>query len=79
MNYKPAGMTPQKTVAAMKLGLRIHLLWYVIANVIQVVLWWILTPDIFFWPLWSIVGWGIGLPFHIWGVRRFAAHATAST
>ncbi|GIF47333.1 2TM domain-containing protein [Asanoa ferruginea] len=73
MNYKPAGIRPQPTAAALKLGLWIHVLSYIVGNLVQIVLWWILTPDIFFWPLWSIVGWGIGLGFHVWGVRRFAA------
>ena len=41
---------------------------YVLGVLAQVVLWWLLTPDIFFWPLWSMVGWGIGLAFHIWAV-----------
>jgi hypothetical protein len=26
------------------------------------------TSDQFFWPLWSILGWGIGLAFHSWPV-----------
>jgi hypothetical protein len=34
----------------------------------QVVLWRLLTPELFFWPLWSMLGWGIGLTFHIWAV-----------
>ncbi|WP_369030387.1 MULTISPECIES: 2TM domain-containing protein [Streptomyces] len=58
-----------KNEKAMRWGLRIHLFWYVIANVAQVVLWGILTPDHFFWPLWSIVGWGIGLVIHFWVIR----------
>ncbi|MDN3021381.1 2TM domain-containing protein [Streptomyces sp. S.PB5] len=58
-----------KSEKAMKWGLRIHLLWYVIANVAQVILWGILTPDVFFWPLWSILGWGIGLVIHFWVIR----------
>jgi positive regulator of sigma E activity len=78
MNYKPVGMPPKPTAAAMKLGLRIHVLCYIVGNLAQVVLWWILTPDLFFWPLWSIVGWGIGLGFHVWSVRRFTSTATAS-
>ncbi|MFI9833820.1 2TM domain-containing protein [Streptomyces sp. NPDC051913] len=58
-----------KTEKAMRWGLRIHLLWYVVANAAQVVLWAILTPDHFFWPVWSIVGWGIGLAIHAWAIR----------
>ncbi|MFC8430481.1 2TM domain-containing protein [Streptomyces sp. NPDC057253] len=58
-----------KSEKAMRRGLRIHFFWYVLANVVQVVLWAILTPDQFFWPLWSIVGWGIGMVSHFWAVR----------
>ncbi|WP_433363099.1 2TM domain-containing protein [Actinoplanes sp. CA-142083] len=53
----------------MKWGLWAHVFWYVVANVAQVIVWWLVTPDIFFWPLWSILGWGIGLIAHIWAVR----------
>ncbi|MBE8472225.1 2TM domain-containing protein [Streptomyces sp. 3R004] len=53
----------------MRWGLRIHFFWYVVANAAQVVLWAILTPDRFFWPLWSILGWGIGLVVHAWAIR----------
>ncbi|WP_265584697.1 2TM domain-containing protein [Streptomyces justiciae] len=49
--------------------MRIHFFWYVVANAAQVVLWAILTPDRFFWPLWSILGWGIGLVVHAWAIR----------
>ncbi|MFJ9710966.1 2TM domain-containing protein [Streptomyces sp. NPDC101234] len=58
-----------KSEKAMRWGLRIHLFWYVVANVAQVVVWAIFTPDLFFWPLWSILGWGIGLLSHFWAVR----------
>jgi 2TM domain-containing protein len=54
---------------ALKWGLRIHALSYVLGVLAQVVLWWLLTPEIFFWPLWSMVGWGIGLAFHFRSVH----------
>ena len=50
-------------------GLRIHLLCYIAANVIQVLVWWLFTPEQHFWPIWSIVGWGAGLAIHAWVVR----------
>ncbi|MFD0969321.1 2TM domain-containing protein [Plantactinospora endophytica] len=56
--------------AAARWGLRIHALWYVLANVGQVFTWYYATPEQFFWPLWSIVGWGVGLAFHAWAVNR---------
>ncbi|WP_306214299.1 2TM domain-containing protein [Actinoplanes sp. RD1] len=63
--------TATLTPAQQRIWLRIHVLWYLLANVAQVVTWWAATPDKFFWPLWSIVAWGIGLGFHVWAVRRF--------
>ncbi|WP_432832433.1 2TM domain-containing protein [Dactylosporangium sp. CA-092794] len=60
-----------------KRGMRIHLVFYVLVNLIQVVVWWVFTPDQFFWPLWSIVGWGIGMASHIWAVYAVSRHVTA--
>jgi hypothetical protein len=38
---------------------------YVIVNVFLVVIW--ATSDQgFFWPIWSIAGWGLGLAFQAW-------------
>ncbi|MFG2051489.1 2TM domain-containing protein [Micromonospora sp. NPDC048935] len=54
---------------ARKWGLRVHIFSYVIGNLAQIVTWWLFTPDHFFWPLWSILGWGVGLFFHGWAVR----------
>ncbi|MBB2946659.1 hypothetical protein FB565_006427 [Actinoplanes lutulentus] len=57
----------------LKRGLQIHALIYVMANIIQVVVWFAYTSEQFFWPLWSILGWGIGLVFHIWAVYSGAS------
>ena len=53
----------------LKRGLLIHTLCYLLSNVIQVIVWWAYTPDLFFWPLWSILGWGVGLVIHFWAVN----------
>jgi hypothetical protein len=58
-----------KNENALRWGVRIHVLSYVAANLIQVLVWWLFTPDLHFWPIWSIVGWGAALVAHIWGVR----------
>ncbi|MDT3439475.1 MULTISPECIES: 2TM domain-containing protein [unclassified Pseudofrankia] len=63
-------MESAKSEAAWKWGLWSHIFWYVLANVAQVVLWATLTSDVFFWPLYSIVAWGIGLGFHIWAFSK---------
>jgi hypothetical protein len=62
-------MTAHPSESALRWGMWIHAFWYVVANVAQVMVWAVVTPDIFFWPLWSILGWGIGLVAHIWAVR----------
>ncbi len=44
-----------------------HVLAYVLVNSTLVVIWWA-TGGGFFWPLFPILGWGIGLAFHLWDV-----------
>lgn len=68
-------MTSTKSETARKWGLRVHVLSYVAVNLAQVVLWWLLTPEHFFWPLWSMLGWGIGLAFHIRALSRPARYS----
>ncbi|WP_238006221.1 2TM domain-containing protein [Dactylosporangium sp. AC04546] len=58
-------MTMHDRKSAIRWGRRVHILCYVVANLAQVVLWWLLTPEHFFWPLWSILGWGVGLVTHL--------------
>jgi hypothetical protein len=60
-----------------KRGLQAHILSYVMVNLLLVVFWWLLTPEVFFWPLFSLAGWGIGLAFHIWAVRALSDGAAA--
>lgn len=62
-------MRTHKSDQAMRLGLRIHVICYVAANLVQILVWWLFTPEQHFWPIWSIVGWGAGLMIHIWAVR----------
>jgi hypothetical protein len=44
-----------------------HLLAYVLVNAFLVVIW-AVTDSGFFWPVFPILGWGIGLAFHAWDV-----------
>ena len=46
-----------------------HILAFVLINGFLVVIW-ALTGAGFFWPLFPIAGWGIGLVFHTWDVFR---------
>jgi hypothetical protein len=42
-----------------------HLLAYVMVNTLLVVVW-AVTGAGFFWPVFPLMGWGIGLIFHAW-------------
>ena len=48
-----------------QVDLRGHLLLYVLVNVFLMVIWWV-TGAAFFWPVFPIVGWGIGVAMHAW-------------
>ena len=43
------------------------LLAYVLVNTMLVVIWYVTGAD-FFWPIFPILGWGIGVVFHVWDV-----------
>lgn len=50
-----------------KRDFRTHLAAYVIVNAGLVVIW-ALSGAGYFWPIWPILGWGIGLAFNAWAV-----------
>lgn len=45
-----------------------HLAAYIMVNTLVVVVWWMTDQNGFFWPIFPIFGWGIGLFFHGWDV-----------
>jgi hypothetical protein len=45
---------------------RAHLLIYVLVNAGLVVVWATATPDAFFWPVFPLVFWGIGVVMNAW-------------
>ncbi|HSE09625.1 MAG TPA: 2TM domain-containing protein [Nocardioidaceae bacterium] len=47
---------------------RAHLLVYTLVNAFLVVIWAVSTPGGFFWPIFPIVGWGIGVVMNAWDV-----------
>ena len=47
-----------------------HLISYLLVNGFLVVLWATLAGGGFFWPMFPIAGWGIGVFFHGWDVYR---------
>ena len=53
-------------------GLMAHCLAYVSVNLLLVATWYA-TGAAFFWPVFPIFGWGIGLAFHAWDVLWPAA------
>jgi hypothetical protein len=50
-----------------KRDLTAHVLAYVMVNALLVAVWWVTGAD-FFWPVFPLFGWGIGLAFHTWDV-----------
>ena len=52
-----------------KAEFRAHLLAYVLVNAFLVAVWGV-TGAGFFWPVFPIAGWGIGLVLHAWDTYR---------
>ena len=44
---------------------RSHLSVYLVVNVLLVAIW-ALSGAGYFWPIWAMLGWGVGLVFHWW-------------
>ena len=42
-----------------------HIIIYLIINALLCAIYYLTTPTGYFWPIWSIIGWGIGLIIHI--------------
>ena len=47
-----------------------HLLVYVLINAFIVVIWAVTSDGGFFWPIFPMVGWGIGVVMNAWDVWR---------
>ena len=45
-----------------------HLLVYILVNTSLVVIWLLTDPDGFFWPVFPIAAWGIGVIMNAWDV-----------
>lgn len=45
-----------------------HILVYTLVNAFLVVIWAVTTPGGFFWPVFPIVAWGIGVVMNAWDV-----------
>ena len=44
-----------------------HVVAYVIVNAFLVLVWYF-TSGSYFWPMWVMIGWGVGLAFNAWDV-----------
>ncbi|HEX6257390.1 MAG TPA: 2TM domain-containing protein [Euzebyales bacterium] len=47
-----------------------HLVAYLLVNSTLVAIWFLATGAGFFWPMFPLLGWGIGLFFHAWDTFR---------
>jgi hypothetical protein len=45
-----------------------HVLVYVLVNAFVVAIWALTNPDGFFWPIFPMAGWGIGVVMNAWDV-----------
>ncbi len=56
-------------LAKKRVGFKSHLFSYVMVNILLWVIWWITLPEESVsgsipWPVWPLIGWGLGLTFH---------------
>jgi hypothetical protein len=51
-----------------KRGLQGHVIAYLTVNALFVGIWFVTMPGGFFWPIFPMLGWGIGLAFNVWDV-----------
>src|SRR5690348_16361725 len=47
-----------------------HLLVYLLVNGMLVTIWAVVNVHVFFWPIFPILGWGIGVVLNAWDVYR---------
>lgn len=50
-----------------KRGFTTHLVTYLLVNTMLVVIWAVSGAG-YFWPIWPLLGWGIGIALHAWTV-----------
>jgi len=49
----------------LKKSIKWHVIIYLIINAFLCVVYYLTTPDGYFWPMWSMAGWGLGLIVHV--------------
>lgn len=50
-----------------KRGFSAHAMVYVLVNLLLIVIWYVSGRG-YFWPIWPLAGWGIGVGMHAWAV-----------
>jgi hypothetical protein len=55
---------------AARADLRGHARWFLLVNLLLIAIW-AASGAGYFWPIWPLLGWGIGLGSHAFGCRRF--------
>ncbi|MEV4702886.1 2TM domain-containing protein [Actinoplanes sp. NPDC049316] len=76
--FHPTGITPEDDTAELrqlavtrlrkKREVQAHVLAYVLVNLFLNGIWLVTMPGGFYWPIFPLFGWGIGVAFHIWDV-----------
>ena len=56
-------------------GVEWHAIIYLIVNAFLCAIYYLTTPNGYFWPIWAIVGWGLGLVIHFVVIRSSLASA----
>ncbi len=51
-----------------KRGFWTHVVTYLVVNLFLVGVWYFTSPGGYFWPVWVMGGWGIGLAMNAWAV-----------
>lgn len=51
-----------------KRDFRAHIFMYALVNAMLVVIWAVTSSDGFFWPIFPILGWGVGVAANAWDV-----------
>ncbi|MCD6015687.1 MAG: hypothetical protein K0R41_72 [Geminicoccaceae bacterium] len=51
-----------------KRDFKTHVFIYLLVNAVLIGIWAIATPDALFWPIFPILGWGIGVAANAWDV-----------
>ena len=66
---------PRMPAAAVARGFGAHLGSYVLVMGLLVAVWLVTTPGGYFWPIWPLLGWGIGVASHGLGRHGFGCGA----